>query len=224
MIFFVDSSGTVFKAVPENVYQGSVNANTIYFVGAFPSNCSVTISYRQPNGILTVPQLMARVTESDLTDILSEKGQGYNVWSAKIDGIATEEYGTVALQFFVYSTDGQGKSVRLATASSSFEVSRGVPIILPDESDAYETLLTDILSALSENQAKYDEIERNERQASISSQMPSIILGVEVSENSRSILLKAPVGLSAIDWGDGTFTFPIIANLINISIPCRRCL
>lgn len=165
MNFFCDSGGNIFHVDPEKVYQGSANANTIYFIGAFASNLSVTIAYRLPNGLWTTPILMTAVTDSALANIQDAQGQGYSVWTVKITGTITERYGTVDVQFFVYGNNGTTDGSVLATALSSFEVSKGVPITLPSTpTDNYEVLLTDILAALSTAHGEITYIEEDIRQ------------------------------------------------------------
>ena len=150
MNFYVSSTGQILHVDPENVYQGSVNANTIYFIGAFPSTCPVTVAFKTPDGVWKTPAEMN--TSSELSGVQQADGTQYNTWSYTIPGTVTEYYGTVNLQFFVYAQGGSGSGNVLATDSSSFEVKRGVPVTLPEPTDDYTTLLTQILSALQQLQ------------------------------------------------------------------------
>ena len=148
MQFYYDSSGKLIKSIPEEVYQGSANANTIYFIGAFPENCVVAIAYIYPNGVVSEQQLLARVT--DLSEIQTESGQTFNVWKCTIDAVVTEHYGTATIQFFVY--DGRDtatqKEKAIATQACNFDILKGVPYIIPDDFATGSDLLTQILSVL----------------------------------------------------------------------------
>lgn len=148
MNFYVDSGGAILGVDPEKIYQGSANANTIRFVGAFASNVKVTVAFKLPTGVWTTPQLMTASTQ--LAGVVTSNGVQFNVWEYSIPALVTETFGTVNMQFYVYGDAGNGNGGLIATASSSFQVERGVPITLPDPTDDYKTLLTQILSALSQ--------------------------------------------------------------------------
>ena len=150
MNFYVNSQGQIIRVDPEDVFQGSVNANTINFVGAFPSTCPVNVAFRLPTGEWTTPASMGM--NSELSGVQQPDGTQFNIWRYTIPGTVTEYYGTVNLQFYVYAQGSSGSGNTIATAASSFEVKRGVPVTLPDPSDDYETLLTQILSALQQLQ------------------------------------------------------------------------
>ena len=152
MNFYVNSQGQIIRVDPEDVFQGSVNANTINFVGAFPSTCPVTVAFRLPTGEWTTPASMGMNSDSPLPGIQQPDGTQFNIWRYAIPGTVTEHYGTVNLQFYVYAQGSDGNGNTIATAASSFEVKKGVPVVLPDPSDDYETLLTQILSALQQLQ------------------------------------------------------------------------
>lgn len=152
MNFYVNSQGQIIRVDPEDVFQGSVNANTINFIGAFPSTCPVTVAFRLPTGEWTTPASMGMNSDSPLPGVQQPDGTQFNIWRYTIPGTVTEYYGTVNLQFYVYAQGGSGNGNTIATAASSFEVKKGVPVVLPDPSDDYETLLTQILSALQQLQ------------------------------------------------------------------------
>lgn len=153
MNFYVNSGGVVLHVDPERIFQGSANANTIRFVGAFASNLSVTTAFKLPNGVWIVPQKMT--LSAQLSGVQMPDGTQFNTWEYKIPATVTENYGTVNVQFFVYGDTG-GIGGQIASAMSSFEVEKGVPITLPDPTDDYNTLLTQILSALSQLQGFYN--------------------------------------------------------------------
>lgn len=156
MNFYCDSGGNIFHVDPERVYQGAANANTIYFIGAFASSCSVTVAFELPNKQWTAPKLLTPVP--GMTDKTNEL-YGFNVWKYVIPRVITEEFGTVSVQFFVYGGADTSKGARVATAKSSFEVSKGVPIVYDDlETEDQETLLTQILSYLQMTLADWQEM------------------------------------------------------------------
>lgn len=152
MNFYVNSQGQIIRVDPEDVFQGSVNANTINFIGAFPLTCPVTVAFRLPTGEWTTPASMGMHADLTLPGVQQPDGTQFNIWRYAIPGTVTEHYGTVNLQFYVYAQGSDGNGNTIATASSSFEVKKGVPVVLPDPSDDYETLLTQILSALQQLQ------------------------------------------------------------------------
>lgn len=161
MNFFCDSGGNIFHVDSEKVYQGSVNANKIYFIGAFPSFCEVTARFQLPNGTFTEPQLLTKVNLETLTEIQGKNGENFNVWYCLLNQIITQYYGAVSLQFSVYDS----QTIK-ATANSSFEVLRGVPVEISEPSDfktfadqvlAYIANVDTIVQNYNEKIGKYDE-------------------------------------------------------------------
>lgn len=182
MNFYVDSGGAILGVDPEKIYQGSANANTIRFVGAFATNVKVTVAFKLPTGVWTTPQLMTASTQ--LAGVVTSNGVQFNVWEYSIPALVTETFGTVNMQFYVYGDAGNGNGGLIATASSSFQVERGVPITLPDPTDDYETLLTQILSALSQIEGKlnFDDT------PTIGSQNPVTSDGIAKALNTKASL------------------------------------
>lgn len=148
MIFFCDNSGAIFKTVPEKIYQGSVNANTIYFVGAFDGDCVVTARFKLPNGLITSEQIMPSAYLALGDNIQTESGEKYGVWSLALKYPVTELSGTVNVQFSVTNANENGVAATVCTASSSFNVEKGVPILQDNSAKNYETLLTQIKAVL----------------------------------------------------------------------------
>lgn len=162
MNFYCDSSGQLLHVDPERVYQGSAMANTIRFIGAFPLSAQVLVAYQLPNGIWTARQMMT--ANETLSGVQDSNGAAYSVWESKIgvlyevqngqtvavpDYRITANYGTVLVQFYVYAGNGESAGTKLATASSSFLVEKGVPVNIPTTPTYdYESLLQQILSAL----------------------------------------------------------------------------
>lgn len=158
MNFYVDSGGVVLHAEPERIFQGSANANTIRFIGAFASNLPVLVAFKLPNGVWTTPQSMG--FSAQLSGVETKDGVQFNTWEYQIPQVVTENYGTVNVQFYVYG-DAGGTGGQIASAMSSFVVEKGVPITLPDPTDDYQTLLTQILAVLSQIQSEINEIPNN---------------------------------------------------------------
>lgn len=142
MIFFVANDGTIIKGMPSPVYQGAANSNTIYLIAPFASNTAVAVAFRLPNGVVTSPAAMT--AQNALQGIVNaETGQTYAGWTYDLPNGITEMYGTVTVQFFFYSAEA---GVITPTSSTSFEVGRGVPAVLPDtpEDDVYENILSNL--------------------------------------------------------------------------------
>lgn len=158
MNFYVDSGGVVLHVAPERIFQGSANANTIRFIGAFAPNLPVLVAFKLPNGVWTTPQSMG--FSAQLSGVETNDGVQFNTWEYQIPQVITENYGTVNVQFYVYG-DAGGTGGQIATAMSSFVVEKGVPITLPDPTDDYQTLLTQILAVLSQIQSEIGDLPNN---------------------------------------------------------------
>ena len=158
MNFYVDSGGVVLHVEPERIFQGSANANTIRFIGAFASNLPVLVAFKLPNGVWTTPQSMG--FSAQLSGVETKDGVQFNTWEYQIPQVVTENYGTVNVQFYVYG-DAGGTGGQIASAMSSFVVEKGVPITLPDPTDDYQTLLTQILAVLSQIQGEIGDLPNN---------------------------------------------------------------
>lgn len=158
MNFYVDSGGVVLHVAPERIFQGSANANTIRFIGAFAPNLPVLVAFKLPNGVWTTPQSMG--FSAQLSGVETKDGVQFNTWEYQIPQVVTENYGTVNVQFYVYG-DAGGTGGQIASAMSSFVVEKGVPITLPDPTDDYETLLRQILAVLSQIQGEIGDLPNN---------------------------------------------------------------
>lgn len=150
MIFFSNAQGTITEIVSTPVHQGSSNANEVIFVGPFKENSVVTVSFILPNGAYTESSLM---TLKELTGIEDGNGNGFNAWTYLVPGAMTEVSGVVTAQFTV--TNG---SAVLATASSSFNVLKGVPNATPDPE---ESIYQQILAAISAINTQVNNLEQS---------------------------------------------------------------
>lgn len=139
MIFFSNAEGTINAVVSSPVYQGSNYANEVVFVAPFVPVSVVTVLFIKPNGEYTPTALM---TVKELTGIKDEKGNAFNAWTYLVPEAYTEYSGILTAQFKVTN----GNTV-LATASSSFNVQKGVPNVTTEPP---EDIYQQILSALSE--------------------------------------------------------------------------
>lgn len=144
MIFFAGNDGTIIKTLPSPVYQGAANTNTIYLFAPFATNLEVTVAFQLSTGVWTE---QARMTpQNAISGIVSgEDGKTYAGWTYAIPNEITRYYGTVNVQFFFYTAQS---GVITASSQTSFTVSKGVPVILPDTPS--EDIYQQILNALSQ--------------------------------------------------------------------------
>lgn len=136
MILTMQADGTLLTTVPERVFQGSNNANTIAVVGDIARTNSMVIAFKLPqSGVWTTP------VEMTLADNIDES-TGFNVWSILLEEAITQEYGSVELQ--VKSINAAGEVI--ASALGSFVVERGVPPTIPVTltTTVYEQILANI--------------------------------------------------------------------------------
>ena len=139
MILFINNAGTITNSLPEEVYQGSANANSIYVVAPFAHNLTATVAYRLPNGIVTSPQNLRYTGE--IEGFTDDKGNTFYGWECSLPNDVTSYYGPVMAQITFYAT---GRT--LCTAAFTFTVARGVVADLPDTptDDVYDQILETI--------------------------------------------------------------------------------
>lgn len=159
MQFYYDSSGNCLATVPERVVQNSVNATTIFFIGAFPSTSTVTCAFILPNQIPTneflltcVRDLQGTIVEGNVNEEQIEKIEqtGFNIWNIKLPIAVTKHYGTVTMNFYVRS----GEKEVLATETTSFSVLKGSTPVLPDLEEN-EQLYNQILGEIADIKNAY---------------------------------------------------------------------
>lgn len=144
MVFFVNNSGVITHSFPEQVFEGSANANSFYVVAPFANNLTATVAFRLPNGIVTQPYGLTATGEiSGFTD---GSGNAYYGWSMELPNAVTTYYGTVVAQVAFYSANRL-----LCTSSTTFTVGRGVAAELPETPT--EDVYQQILQALAELQS-----------------------------------------------------------------------
>ena len=123
MIITMSENGTIINTVPDNIYQGSNNANTIAVVSTIARTNQMMIAFKLPQvATYTTPALMTLAENIDTQT-------GFNVWTYDIPSSVTEYYGTAEYQIQCITPTG----IIIASGAGSFEIERGVPPILPDE-------------------------------------------------------------------------------------------
>lgn len=146
MILFCDSNGTIQKNLGSPVYQGSANSNIIYLIAPYAPSASVLAAFQLPDGTAIAP--VAMTPQSSVPGVQNADGTTFAGWSYVLPGSVTAKYGTVSAQFFFYAPTGESSNPTsiIATASTSFQVGRGVTAILPDtpDADVYESILSNI--------------------------------------------------------------------------------
>ena len=95
MVFIFDAKGNLCNSIPENVYEGSSEANTIVVVAPWTSGTQVYMSYQLPNSLYSEPVLLTEFDTSPLPEDLKA-----NAWSIDIDDVITQSSGRVNFQFF----------------------------------------------------------------------------------------------------------------------------
>lgn len=152
MIFIMNTEGTVTTAVSSPLYQGSDNANEITLLAPFPSNTTVIVTFRLPNGQYVYPYFAehgdAAPYTATLIETLSEKffdanGTGYNLWKLSVDYPLTQYAGDLQVQFMLT----YGETTR-TSSSEPLTVVRGNQYLPPSIDDpALQTLFTAVQAA-----------------------------------------------------------------------------
>lgn len=166
MIFIANARGDIqADLAPYAVNQGSDNANQIVFAAPMPENATVSVIFKLPNGVVTLPYILANIAQ--VQGIFDDKGAAYRCWSADIDYPITEIPGSVTAQFVIaYAATGGKPAVRHTTATV-FTVNDGItyhPDPPADPSD-WERLLKQIGTAISTADMNKSQAERAETAA-----------------------------------------------------------
>lgn len=165
MIFYADGEGTIFKAYPTQVYQGSAEANRVIFVAPFATSNMVNAYFQLPHGVYAGPYLMTNKGLLMNNDVPVElDGAVLNTWELKVPSAVTQYAGVVKAQFFaLYNSNEENEEDRhnevIATSQTSFTVQKGIPAGLPSAptDDAYKLImkqLSHIISTQSEHEGK----------------------------------------------------------------------
>lgn len=134
MIIITNANGDSITSVPENIYQGSNKANSIYWIAPIPSSSVATISFVLPNGEQTTEQLGALQHSN-----LPQGYEDFSMWSFDIYSQVTKYAGTVKFQLYAVTTateiinneETEVINQIIASVGGSFMVNRGVVPILP---------------------------------------------------------------------------------------------
>ena len=133
MIINVLANGDVRNILPENIYQGSNYANTIFLIAPFSANISAVVSFEIPQ----TGEITKEFPFEQPTEINSE----LNIWKLNVNRVLTQYFGEVKYQIR-FINDSQ----TIAYARGKFKVIQGVDIILPDAPsvNVYELLIKKI--------------------------------------------------------------------------------
>lgn len=129
MIITAKADGTLIKTVPDRVYQGSNNADTIIVIAPIIQTAVMNIRFKLPQiNEYTENFLMTPANQSIYADL------GVSVWAYPITSVLTQYYGTVQAQF---SATVNGAIV--SSGQFTFDVEKGVEVVLPDPEEPNHT-------------------------------------------------------------------------------------
>ena len=148
MIFIINAQGDIINTVPESVYQGSNNANTIVLAGPISPYTSVTAAFKLPFNLTTTEMIM---TPGGKFNGPEDLDVDWYYWTLSVPDTVTAYAGKVEVQFKCYNTSSSVKvtvtefsaSQVVATATGGFIVQPGVAPEEPDPEDDnfYQELL-----------------------------------------------------------------------------------
>lgn len=135
MIFIINAQGDIINTVPESVYQGSNNANTIVLAGPISPYTSVTAAFELPFNLTTTEMIMTPGGKFNGPEDLEED---WYYWTLSVPDTVTAYAGNVKVQFKCYNNSQQ-----VNTANGGFIVQPGVAPELPPEptDDIYQQIL-----------------------------------------------------------------------------------
>lgn len=157
MIFYFNSKGTLIKANPEAVFQGSNNANAIYFVAPFAASNNVTATFILPNGdIYKTPVLLTSAGAIDGVTLDGEE-EDFAIWFTYLTKPITQYYGDLTCQFAVYDGSYQNGNAKATTEAVNIKINKGAflqPPLAPT-TDIYN----DIINALTTITGRVSQLE-----------------------------------------------------------------
>ncbi len=130
MIFCFDAKGNVLGTVTEKVYQGSVKANTIYFLSPVAKENVVSVKAEFPDGRKEGPFVMER---TEIAGVFDRNLAAFTVWKKEVDAVMSGVYGKVGLQFEAVSASGE----KVSTKKVYYIVERGIETEEPEQGDSY---------------------------------------------------------------------------------------
>lgn len=214
MIIISDAFGNVQSIIPDKIYQGSNNANEIYYIAPFSASNVVTITFELPVSIngLPIEYIMKNPTKIS---------NDHNIWRTKIELPVTQYYGSVKYQIKVTNQTGE----IVAISRSTFEVIRGVDIVLPEQpsEDVYQQLLSALSQVYNEANNKVDVLFENKiesQKQTILNDSNEISLNIECVEFTFKFEnIKTAVAYeSYIDAGDNKYKISINNNIYTIQV------
>ena len=150
MIFFANNDGTIVYSQPSPVHQGGANTNNIYLFAPFATNSSVTVGFLLPDGSIFPREGPALMTWRRQIPYTDEDGNLLSGWVYSMPNTVLQGHGAVTVQFLYYNAVGE----IVASSSTSFNVEKGVPVILPAAPS--QTIYQQILQAIAQLQENLD--------------------------------------------------------------------
>lgn len=155
MIFFFNAQGDTINFVPENVHQGSNNANKVYVVAPLSEANQVLAYFTLPNGNVVQPVYGSTTNGLTNLDNLQIEGKSYTVWVCSLSDIITSIAGTVKVQF-VFINESQ----KIRTQSNEFYISEGASPYEPLDIST-ETTWDEILAYISNFVINFNNLEQD---------------------------------------------------------------
>ena len=146
MIFFANNDGTIVYSQPSPVHQGGANTNNVYLFAPFATNSSVTVGFLLPDGSIFPREGPALMTWRGQIPYTDENGNLLSGWVYSMPNTVLQRHGVVTVQFLYYNAVGE----IVASSSTSFNVEKGVPVILPAAPS--QTIYQQILRAIAQLQ------------------------------------------------------------------------
>lgn len=138
MMFYFNGKGRCLFALEEDIYQGSVKANDIYFFCSTSKSNMVDVVFTFPSGKTTEKIPLELLNDGNTLPIVDNTWSNYNLWHVVVPASLTEESGNVAVQFFITEPTG----VVTATATQTFKVKEGIFPLDTEQEDVYQMIRT----------------------------------------------------------------------------------
>lgn len=153
MIVVINSKGKVVAQQFEDLYQGSVKANTIELIAPFADNVIFKANIELPDGTLLPENLDGYVFKKSIT-----VSNGLNVWTLPIEYPVSKLYGTVIIQIRAEV----GNQI-ICTSTIKMPIQEGVPYnktqdIEPTQYDVLSQMIADVQAGLINKVSTYNRI------------------------------------------------------------------
>lgn len=145
MILLIGADGGLIEQTPEDIYQGSNNANKIQIIAPFSANVMIFGKFITP----------MHTSETYQFERSMEINETQNLWELDLPIAVTQHHGKVELQLKVMT----GTQV-IITTRVNFMIKKGIPVELPAEPtpDVYELILSEIARINGELLNKQDKL------------------------------------------------------------------